>query len=162
MTKCVGKRACIPSSSDPESHRQRGIRTDELFAEALRANGLVDDPHDASRREVVRRHDVETVASPLPCIARVILVSERTHIALLETPPGRFARLGPGPRAWRRASRLSKNCPMWSGGAHDAGLTVTPWTFSIPRTMAAIQACGPRWRRSRTWTTWTRLTDNPY
>ena len=45
-----GKAGLYPELKDPEFYRQRGIRTDELFAEALRANGLVTIPRRQSSR----------------------------------------------------------------------------------------------------------------
>jgi glycerophosphoryl diester phosphodiesterase len=105
---------------DPEFYRQRGIRTDELFAEALRANGLVDDP---ATPVVAQSFDVATLkqlAKDLPQIARVILV-EPADIALLDSP-GKIREI----RTWATGTNviLASRSLDWSEAQPRWNLTI--------------------------------------
>lgn len=122
-----GKAGLYPELKDPEFYRQRGIRTDELFAEALKANGLVDDP---TTPVVAQSFDVATLkqlAKELPQIARVILV-EPTDITLLDSP-GKIREIGTWATGLAPSKAIVEELPDVVRWAHDAGLTVTPWTF---------------------------------
>ena len=122
-----GKAGMYPELKDPEFYRRRSIRTDVLLAAALRKNGLVANPKTPVIIQSFDDTALKQLARDLPQVPRVYLVDPQSA-ARLDT-----------------ADKL-KDIATWASGvapnkvivaahpelvkwAHDAGLTVTLWTF---------------------------------
>ena len=121
------KAGLYPELKDPEFYRQRGIRPDILFADALRANGLLDDPATPVIAQSFDAPTLKQLAKDLPEIKRVILV-EPFDIALLDSP-GKVRDIGTWATGLAPNKAIVERLPDVVAWAHDAGLTVTPWTF---------------------------------
>lgn len=122
-----GKAGLYPELKDPEFYRQRGIRPDILFADALRTNGLLDDPATPVIAQSFDAATLKQLAKDVPQIARVILV-ESVDIALLDSP-SKVREIGTWATGLGPDKAIVEQLPEVVAWAHDAGLTVTPWTF---------------------------------
>jgi glycerophosphoryl diester phosphodiesterase len=122
-----GKAGIYPELKDPEFYRQRGIRVDQLFVEALRANGLLDDPETPVIAQSFDAQTLKQLAIDLPAVARVFLV-EPTDIVLVDSPE-KIREIGAWATGVAPNKAIVERLPDVVGWAHAAGLTVTPWTF---------------------------------
>src|SRR5687767_9451012 len=127
----VGTRAGLyPELKDPAFYRQRGVSPEKLLAAALRQNKLAD-----GKRVIIQSFDDETVKrlkTELPDVPRVWLVEPRWADRV--DSPAKVKEIagwatGLGPNKMLVAAR-----PELVRWAHDAGLTVTPWTFRSSNT----------------------------
>jgi glycerophosphoryl diester phosphodiesterase len=117
-----------PELKSPPLYRARGIDMTALFLASLRRAGL---EHAPARRLVVQSFDAQTlreVTKALPSLARTFLIERRDGPRWLSAPAfaeiARFATdIGP-------AKRLLEGRPELIQAAHNAGLTVTPYTFT--------------------------------
>ena len=122
-----GMAGIYPELKDPLFYRQRGIRSDQLFVEALRANGLLDDPETPV---IVQSFDAPTLrqlAADLPSAGRVFLI-EATDIVLVDSPD-KIREIGTWANGVAPNKAIVERLPDVVEWAHHAGLTVTPWTF---------------------------------
>jgi glycerophosphoryl diester phosphodiesterase len=127
-----GKAGLYPELKDPEFYRGRGVQPEKLFAEIVRKNELVADP---TTPLIVQSFDDTTLkrlAKDLPEVPRVFLVNpqnaHRLDAAAKVKEIATWAQgLGPD-------KRIVAGRPELVGWAHDAGLTVTPYTFRSANT----------------------------
>lgn len=130
----VGTRAGLyPELKDPAFYRERGVSPEKLLADILRRNKLATGA--GARRVIIQSFDETTVkllVKELPEVPRVWLV-EPTAAAKIDTAEKVKAvaawATGLGPNKGIIAAR-----PELVKWAHDAGLTVTPWTFRSSNT----------------------------
>jgi glycerophosphoryl diester phosphodiesterase len=126
IAEVKGKAGLYPELKDPAFYRERGIAPEVLLADVLRKNGLPD----ASTPVIIQSFDDSTLkrlAKDLPGVPRVILVEPRDSARLDSAEKIReiatwATGLGPNKTIVEQRPDLVK----W---AHDAGLSVTPWTF---------------------------------
>jgi glycerophosphoryl diester phosphodiesterase len=122
-----GKAGMYPELKDPEFYRQQGVRPDVLLAAMLRKYGLVANPKTPVIIQSFDDTTLRQLARDLPQVPRVFLVD-----------PAGAARVDSADKlreiaAW--ASGVAPNKAIVDGHpevvtwAHDAGLTVTLWTF---------------------------------
>lgn len=134
-----GKAGIYPELKDPAFYRERGIRPDVLIAGVLKKLRLVGDP---KTPVIIQSFDAETLrhlARDLPQVPRVYLVEPR-DAALLDSAEKMRAIA-----AWASGVAPNKaivqNHPEVVKLAHDAGLTVTLWTFrSSTTTFPSVRA----------------------
>ena len=122
-----GKAGMYPELKDPEFYRKRGVRIDVLLAAALKRNGLIANPKTPMIIQSFDDTTLKQLARDLPQVPRVFLVDAQ------------------GAATLDSADKL-KNIAVWASGvapnkvliaahpemvqwAHEAGLTVTSWTF---------------------------------
>ena len=127
-----GKAGLYPELKDPEFYRTRGVSPETLLAEALRRNGLVADPKTPVIIQSFDDTTIKLLSKELPQVARVFLVEARA-INHLDSPEklrgiAQWA-TGLGPN-----KGIITNTPDVVKWAHEAGLTVTPWTFRSSNT----------------------------
>ncbi|HEV3486126.1 MAG TPA: glycerophosphodiester phosphodiesterase family protein, partial [Vicinamibacterales bacterium] len=127
-----GKAGLYPELKDPEFYRTRGVSPEKLLAEALRKNGLIEDPKTPVIIQSFDDTTIKLLAKELPKVPRVFLVEARAT-AVLDSPDklreiARWA-TGLGPN-----KGIVTNNPDIVKWAHAAGLTVTPWTFRSSNT----------------------------
>ena len=129
-----GKAGLYPELKDPAFYRERGVSPEQLFAAALQKNGLIGDPTTPVIVQSFDRTTLQLVAKALPTVPRVWLVEP--DWADQVDSPDEFKAIagwatGLGPNKAIIAAR--PEIVQW---AHDAGLTVTPWTFRASATGA--------------------------
>ena len=122
-----GKAGMYPELKDPAFYRQQGVRPDVLLAGMLRKYGLVANPKTPVIIQSFDDTTLKQLARDLPQVPRVFLVD-----------PARAARLDTAEKlreiaAWASGVAPNKaiveSRPDVVKWAHDAGLTVTLWTF---------------------------------
>jgi glycerophosphoryl diester phosphodiesterase len=121
----TGKVGLYPELKSPDVYRARGVELAPVVIDALRQNGL-----DTSDRLILQSFDeatLRTLARELPSIPRVFLM-ERAIAERWLSPVGLKEAAafvsGIGP-----AKQILEARPEIVEWAHDAGLTVTPYTF---------------------------------
>jgi glycerophosphoryl diester phosphodiesterase len=134
-----GKAGLYPELKDPEFYRQRGVNPVKLFVDIVRKNGLEADPNTPLVLQSFDDATLKAAALELPKVRRVFLVSP-PDAGRIDTP----ARLkevaawatGIGPN-----KAILEKMPDIVGWAHEAKLTVTPWTFraSQPGKYASVR-----------------------
>ena len=122
-----GKAGLYPELKDPGFYRQRGIRPDILFAEALRAHGLLGEPATPVIAQSFDAATLRQLARDLPQIDRVILV-EAADIPLLDSRE-KVREIAAWATGLGPDKAIVEELPDVVTWAHDAGMTVTPWTF---------------------------------
>lgn len=129
-----GRAGLYPELKSPELYREQGVDQVGLVAETLRRNDL-DRGTDAATPVILQSFDVDALkalAETLPGLPRIFLFGAPdaarwvTAEGVQETK--RFA-TGIGP-----AKDVLLQSPDLVRLAHDAGLTVTPWTFRSAQT----------------------------
>jgi glycerophosphoryl diester phosphodiesterase len=122
-----GKAGLYPELKDPAFYRERDIRPEALLAEVLQRNSLAADERTPVIIQSFDPITVKQLAKDLPQVKRVILV-EAGHAAALDSADKVIEiatwATGLGPN-----KAIIEKMPQLVGWAHDAGLTVTPWTF---------------------------------
>jgi glycerophosphoryl diester phosphodiesterase len=128
----VGNKAGLyPELKDPAFYRERGIRPETLLAAILKKNNLAGKPS----RVIIQSFDeitVRALVTALPDVPRVWLVGPLDAAALDSADKVRAIAkwaTGLGPNKAIVAAR--PDVVRW---AHEAGLTVTPWTFRSSNT----------------------------
>jgi glycerophosphoryl diester phosphodiesterase len=122
-----GKAGMYPELKSPQLYKSRGIDQVKLFVDVVRKNGLEKPESLRTTPVIIQSFDEEAirrVAVDLPTIPRVFLTSrdeDVTEARLREL--AKFASgIAPEKFVIARHPELVKH-------AHDAGLTVTSWTF---------------------------------
>jgi len=116
-----------PELKSPELYKSRGVDQVKLFVELIKKNGL-EKPESLKKMPVIiQSFDEETVrrvAKELPTIPRVFLTSRDEDVT--EARIRELAKFASGiaPEKYVIARH-----PEMVKAAHDAGLTVTSWTF---------------------------------
>jgi glycerophosphoryl diester phosphodiesterase len=122
-----GKAGLYPELKDPAFYRERGVEPAALLAEALRKNGL---PNDPATPVIVQSFDDATlkqVATLMPGIPRVILVENRDRGRL--DSPDKIREIATWATGLGPNKAIVERLPQLVRWAHAANLTVTPWTF---------------------------------
>lgn len=120
-----GKVGMYPELKSPDVYRARGVELAPLVVEALRRNGP-----DTSGRLILQSFDESTLralARDLPSVPRVFLM-ERA-IAERWLSPERLREAAAFTTGIGPAKQILEARPETVKWAHDAGLTVTPYTF---------------------------------
>lgn len=122
-----GRAGLYPELKDPAFYRERGVDPAALLAEALRRNGLPDPP---ATPVIVQSFDEATlrqVARTLPGVPRVFLVEDR-HRARVDSQE-KVREIATWATGLGPNKAIVETLPRLVTWAHDANLTVTPWTF---------------------------------
>lgn len=127
-----GKAGLYPELKDPEFYRRRGIRTDVLLAAMLRKNGLVANPKTPVIIQSFDDATLRQLARDLPQVPRVFLVEPR-DAARLDTPE-KLKEIAGWASGVAPNKAIVDTMPGLVKQAHDAGLTVTLWTFRASTT----------------------------
>ncbi len=127
-----GKAGLYPELKDPEFYRRRGIRTDVLLAGMLRKYGLVANPKTPVIIQSFDAAALKQLSRSLPQVPRVFLVEPRDAAALdgaakLKEIAGWASGIAPN-------KAIIDASPALVQQAHEAGLTVTLWTFRASTT----------------------------
>ena len=120
-----GRAGLYPELKSPEVYRAHGVDMASLVVAALRRNGL-----DTSNRLILQSFDeqsLRTLARDLPSIPRVFLM-ERA-IADTWLTPARLKEASMFVTGIGPAKQIVQARPEIVAWAHDAKLTVTPYTF---------------------------------
>ena len=116
-----------PELKSPPLYRSRGIDQTKLFVDIVKKNGL-DKPESLKQMPVIiQSFDEETVrrvAKELPTIPRVFLTSRDEDVTQARIRELATFASGIAPEKYVIARH-----PEMVKAAHDAGLTVTSWTF---------------------------------
>jgi glycerophosphoryl diester phosphodiesterase len=127
-----GKAGLYPELKDPAFYRSRGVKPEALLIQALKQNNLVNDPKTPVIIQSFDEATIKQLARDLPSVQRVILIEPR-DAAMLDFPEkireiaGWATGLGPNKAIVEKRPEIVQ----W---AHDARLTVTPWTFRSSNT----------------------------
>jgi glycerophosphoryl diester phosphodiesterase len=127
-----GKAGLYPELKDPEFYRQRGINTAELLEQAIAKNNLSADPKTPVIIQSFDDVTLKQLSKDLPTVPRVYLLEPRSTGQV--DSPEKVKAIA----AW--ATGLGPNKIIIQGRpeivtwAHNAGLTVTPWTFRAANT----------------------------
>ena len=122
-----GKAGLYPELKSPPLYTARGIDMEKIFVEAVKKNGL-DKPESLKTTPVIIQSfdeaTIRRVAKDLPTIPRVFLTSKDEDVtdARLRELAGFATGIAPEKVVIARHPEMVKR-------AHDAGLTVTSWTF---------------------------------
>ena len=127
-----GKAGLYPELKDPAFYRARGVKPEALLAEALKKNGLLDDPKTPVIIQSFDEATIKQLATDLPSLPRVILV-ERRDAARLDSPE-KIRQIATWATGLGPNKGLIEDLPDLVKWAHAAGLTVTPWTFRSSNT----------------------------
>jgi glycerophosphoryl diester phosphodiesterase len=134
-----GKAGLYPELKDPAFYRERGVKPETLLADMLATNKLVGD---AKTPVIIQSFDETTIkalATALPQVPRVWLVEPRDAARLDSVDKLREI------AAWATGIAPNKAIvgaqPAIVTWAHQAGLTVTLWTFraASPGTFASVR-----------------------
>ena len=122
-----GKAGMYPELKDPEFYRDRKVDQDKLFVEIVKKNGLQNDPKTPFIVQSFDDVTLQRLAKALPSVPRVYLVGAENmaridSAAKVKEVATWATGLGPNKAIVAKSPDLVK----W---AHDAKLTVTPWTF---------------------------------
>ena len=122
-----GKAGMYPELKDPEFYRRQGVKPDVLLAAMLRKNGLVANPKTPVIIQSFDDTTLKQLARDLPQVPRVFLV-EPAGAARLDSPDKlrEIAAWASGVAPNKAIVEARPDVVKW---AHDAGLTVTLWTF---------------------------------
>lgn len=127
-----GKAGMYPELKDPEFYRQRGIRTDTLLVEMLRRNKLVASPKTPVIIQSFDDTALRQLSRDLPQVPRVYLVEPRDAAKL--DSPGKLREIAGWASGIAPNKAIVEAAPDLVTRAHDAGLTVTLWTFRASTT----------------------------
>jgi glycerophosphoryl diester phosphodiesterase len=122
-----GKAGMYPELKDPEFYRDRKVDQDTLFVEIVKKNALQNDPKTPFIVQSFDEVTLQRLAKELPSVPRVYLVGAENvaridSAAKVKEVATWATGLGPNKAIVAKSPDLVK----W---AHDAKLTVTPWTF---------------------------------
>ncbi len=127
-----GKAGMYPELKDPEFYRTRGVRTDVLLAAALRKNRLVANPKTPVIIQSFDDTTLKQLARDLPQVPRVFLVEPRNASRL--DSPDKLREIAAWAAGVAPNKAIVEAMPDLVKRAHDAGLTVTLWTFRASTT----------------------------
>ena len=129
-----GKAGLYPELKDPAFYRARAVRPEVLFAGVLEKNGLVGD---ARTPVIVQSFDeitLKALAKDLPRVPRVFLVDPLSAARL--DSPAKVRDIAAWATGIGPAKLIVEQHPELVTWAHEAGLTVTPYTFRSANTGA--------------------------
>ncbi len=122
-----GKAGLYPELKSPQLYKARGIDQVTLFVDAIRRNHL-DSPESLKTTPVIIQSfdedAIRRVAKELPTIPRILLTEHDADVSDERIRAVAAFATGIGPE-----KRLIDARPALVRTAHDAGMTVTSWTF---------------------------------
>jgi glycerophosphoryl diester phosphodiesterase len=127
-----GKAGLYPELKDPEFYRGRGVQPEKLLAEIIRANRLVADPKTPVIVQSFDDTTLKRLAKDLPEVPRVFLVAPQNAHRIED--PARVKEIAAWAQGLGPDKRIVAAQPELVRWAHDAGLTVTPYTFRSANT----------------------------
>ncbi len=122
-----GKAGMYPELKDPEFYRRQGVRPDVLLAGMLRKYGLVANPKTPVIIQSFDDTTLKQLARDLPQVPRVFLVDPASAARL--DSPGKLREIAAWASGVAPNKAIVESRPDVVKWAHDAGLTVTLWTF---------------------------------
>lgn len=129
----VGTRAGLfPELKSPALYRARNVDIVGLFAQAVRRQRLEGTLADGRPRLAVQSFDEEAVralAKVLPGVPRTFLIGGGEQASRWLSGPERLVEMATFATDLGPAKALLEKTPAIVAWAHDAGLTVTPYTF---------------------------------
>jgi len=136
-----GKAGLYPELKSPPLYVGRGVDMVNIFVESVRSNGL-DRPESLRNTPIVAQSfdeaTIRRLAVELPAIPRILLMDSQDDVGLAAPRLGEIAGFatGIGP-----AKTLVDRDPALVARAHQAGLTVTAYTFraSNPGRFASVR-----------------------
>jgi glycerophosphoryl diester phosphodiesterase len=122
-----GKAGLCPELKDPEFYRQRGIDPVKLFTDIVKRNKLEGDPKTPLILQSFDAVTLKAAAVTLPDVPRVFLVAPE-NAALLDSA-AKVKEIATWATGLGPNKVIVEKRPDTVSWAHDAGLTVIPWTF---------------------------------
>ncbi len=133
-----GKAGMYPELKTPALYRDRGVDMVTLFADAVRRRGLKTTAPAGGRAPLaLQSFDEQTVrdlARVMPEVPRSMLVDTPENAARWFTSPAAAKELASFATDFAPSKRILDARPEIVRLAHDAGLTVTPYTFRASST----------------------------
>ncbi|MGE5836338.1 MAG: glycerophosphodiester phosphodiesterase family protein [Acidobacteriota bacterium] len=127
-----GKAGLYPELKDPEFYRQRGVNTAKLLAEVIARNNLANDPKTPLIIQSFDDVTLKQLAKELPVVPRVYLLEPRSADQVDST--GKVKAIAAWATGLGPNKIIVQQKPDVVKWAHEAGLTVTPWTFRASNT----------------------------
>jgi glycerophosphoryl diester phosphodiesterase len=127
-----GKAGLYPELKDPEFYRQRGINTAKLLEDVIAKNGLANDPKTPLIIQSFDEVTLKQLAKELPAVPRVYLLEPRSADQV--DSPEKVKAIAAWATGLGPNKIIVEQKPEVVKWAHDAGLTVTPWTFRASNT----------------------------
>jgi glycerophosphoryl diester phosphodiesterase len=129
----AGRAGLYPEMKTPELYRERGIDIVAVFGDAIRRRGLdVDTPIRGRAPVVIQSFDEQAVrdaARRLPNVPRTFVIGSEAMAEQWLSSAGRLRTLATFATGIGPAKALVVQRPELVRWAHEAGLTVTPYTF---------------------------------
>lgn len=134
----VGHAGIFPETKAPEVYGSQGFEMERLLVEQLARRGLAAPGANADTPVVIQSFSEESLrilreelGSELPLVFLVSEVPSGSDAAAADSPlsPDELKRIAGFATGIGPAKRLLIDEPRIVGWAHDAGLTVVPWTF---------------------------------
>jgi glycerophosphoryl diester phosphodiesterase len=122
-----GKAGLYPELKSPPLYKARGVDMEQIFVDVIKKNGLERPDSLARTPVIVQSFDEATirkVAIDLPTIPRVFLTEKDADVTEARIRELATFATGIGPE-----KQVIARHPEMVKRAHDAGLTVTSWTF---------------------------------
>ena len=127
-----GKAGLYPELKSPPLYQSRGIDMEQIFVAVIKKNGL-DNPESLRTTPIIiqsfHEPSIRRVAVDLPAIPRVFLTSSANDVT-----DARLAELATFATGIAPEKRVIAEHPDMVARAHEAGLTVTSWTFAAGST----------------------------
>lgn len=129
----AGRAGLYPEMKTPDLYRERGVDIVAVFAEALKRRGLdVETPIRGRAPVIVQSFDeiaVRNAARLLPKVPRTFLIGSQAQAERWLSSADRLAEVASFATDISPAKQIVAQRPDIVRWAHDAGLTVTPYTF---------------------------------
>ena len=122
-----GKAGLYPELKSPPLYTARGVDMEKIFVDVVKKNGLDTAASLRTTPVIIQSFDEATirrVAADLPTIPRVVLTSNDADVSA-----GRIRELAAFASGIAPEKAVIARHPEMVKLAHDAGLTVTSWTF---------------------------------
>jgi len=122
-----GKAGLYPELKSPPLYRARGVDMEKIFVDVIKKNGLEQPESLRQTPVIIQSFDEATirrVAVDLPTIPRVFLTEKDEDVTEARIRELSTFATGIGPE-----KKVIARHPEMVKRAHDAGLTVTSWTF---------------------------------
>ena len=122
-----GKAGLYPELKSPPLYRARGVDMEKIFVDVIKKNGLEQTESLRQTPVIIQSFDEATirrVAVDLPTIPRVFLTEKDEDVTEARIRELSTFATGIGPE-----KKVIARHPEMVKRAHDAGLTVTSWTF---------------------------------
>jgi glycerophosphoryl diester phosphodiesterase len=144
-----GKAGLFPELKTPGRVRAKGLDPEKAVADILTKNGLVGATVKglpAVHLQVFEDESLRRLATLLPTVPRTFLIGSPTQVGRWLTPDGlkeiRTFATGIGP-----AYQIIERAPDLVARAHEAGLTVVPYTFRLRPTKIEYPNATPEMRK---------------